>query len=143
MQEIRSSLIKHYCLPIMTSQCSGCLSLENVCIRRIANEDLSSQIAWFHYERHRFFSLDCGGRISLADDAVGIIESPDFDSGSYNHSTECIWIVGGSSLQRTISLQFLNLSLEDHGECNYDMVEIREGKIPYLKIPRFGLKSRK
>ena len=35
MQEIRSSLIRNYYLPIMTSQYSGCLSLENSCIRRI------------------------------------------------------------------------------------------------------------
>ena len=35
MQETRFSLIKKYCLPIMMSQCSGCLSLENSCIRRI------------------------------------------------------------------------------------------------------------
>ena len=34
VQEIRSSLIRNYCLPKMTSQYSGCLSLENSCIRR-------------------------------------------------------------------------------------------------------------
>ena len=37
VQETRSSLIKNYCLPIMTPQCSGCLCLENSCIRRMVN----------------------------------------------------------------------------------------------------------
>ena len=39
MQETRSSLIKNYCLPIMTSQCSGCLSLEKSFIRRMARAE--------------------------------------------------------------------------------------------------------
>ena len=48
MKEIRSSLITNYCLPIMTSQYSGCLSLENSCIRRIL----------LHFKRFQWISRE-------------------------------------------------------------------------------------
>lgn len=65
----------------------------------------------------------------LGDVAMGTIESPDHGSTQYNHSTECIWILSAPPNEpATISLHFLNMSLEYTTGCHYDFVEVREGK---------------
>jgi len=75
------------------------------------------------------FPLECGGRIDLGEVATGTIESPDFGTGQYNHSTECIWILSvPADQQASISLRFLNMSLEHTTNCDYDFVEVVEGE---------------
>ena len=52
VQETLSSLILKYCLPTMTSQCSGCLSLENSWIRRIGEEHAFLGLGYYNEMHH-------------------------------------------------------------------------------------------
>ena len=54
----------------------------------------------------------------------GTIESPGFSSGGYNASVECLWLLAYMHSDVTIVLDFTALSIERHGECAYDYVEV-------------------
>ncbi|KAK2147338.1 hypothetical protein LSH36_558g01028 [Paralvinella palmiformis] len=68
----------------------------------------------------------CGGLYTISDD-VHTIESPGFAEKRYPTSTQCIWQLANHNARNgSISLHFTFLSLEMHGECRWDFVEIRE-----------------
>ena len=75
--------------------------------------------------------LVCGGEIT-SDQQSGLIQSPGFGNGTYAPSVECIWILRNVRPENfSLSFRFTNLSIERHGECLWDFVEIREGKKLY------------
>lgn len=51
------------------------------------------------------------------------IESPGFSGSGYNASMECEWWILNPS-RGTVRVEFTALSIERHGECLYDHVEI-------------------
>jgi len=71
---------------------------------------------------------DCGGALDVLAPS-GVLQSPGFDgNGTYNVSEQCVWIINNGRLTNSsIMINFTALDLEEHGECSFDFVEIREG----------------
>ncbi len=71
----------------------------------------------------------CGGTLTRAANPNGTIESPGFSENStYDSSVQCIWKLSNhQSANSSISIRFITLNLEHHGDCNWDFVQFREG----------------
>ncbi|XP_002071743.3 cubilin homolog [Drosophila willistoni] len=88
---------------------------------------------WFHSDNstsHKGFDLtwqsiqpQCGGRFEF--DTHGTLASPG-SPGNYPRNRNCQWHLVASSSKR-IKLTFFSLQLEQHANCNFDYVEIRDG----------------
>ncbi|XP_052697133.1 cubilin-like isoform X2 [Crassostrea angulata] len=76
---------------------------------------------------------DCGGVLT---EDNGEILSPNFPN-NYNHSDACAWLIlapEGAKIQVT----FKNFSLENHPRCNFDYVDILNGRM--VSSPSIGKK---
>ncbi|EEB19379.1 conserved hypothetical protein [Pediculus humanus corporis] len=69
----------------------------------------------------------CGGEIYLEDD-VGHLESPNFPE-DYQPSKECIWKLTVPERYQ-VALKFQSFEVENHDNCVYDYVEVRDGHLP-------------
>ena len=59
----------------------------------------------------------------------GNITSPGFSTGNYTNNLECIWMMSNQNqFNSSIVVRFNTLRLETHTTCQYDWLEIREGK---------------
>lgn len=58
----------------------------------------------------------------------GNFTSPNYPK-SYSKDSECMWTIVVAP-QDTIELRFHEFHLENSGSCNYDFVEIRQGRTP-------------
>ncbi|GFT29649.1 dorsal-ventral patterning tolloid-like protein 1, partial [Nephila pilipes] len=76
-------------------------------------------------------SQACGGTYYRES---GVIRTPGFPN-RYPHSAHCIWVLKGQN-QRQISLNITNFQLEEHQNCRYDYLEIRNGE--YETSPLVG-----
>lgn len=80
--------------------------------------------------------LECGFSRELDVGDNGTISSPGyvndgFLNDSYVDNEQCIWNLRLRTLQdASISLRFLDLSIERHGECRWDYVRINAGETP-------------
>ncbi|CAL1282886.1 unnamed protein product [Larinioides sclopetarius] len=64
----------------------------------------------------------------------GVIRSPGFPE-RYPHNAHCIWVLKGK-LNRQIALNVTTFNLEEHNNCRYDYLEIRNGE--YETSPLVG-----
>ncbi|XP_078582053.1 cubilin-like isoform X2 [Branchiostoma floridae x Branchiostoma japonicum] len=76
-------------------------------------------------------SLLCGNALTTS---TGIIESPNYP-GNYPHNRECEWTITVPTGQQ-IRLNFTTFSIENHANCNYDYLEVRNGG--YSTSPLIG-----
>nr|XP_003701332.1 PREDICTED: bone morphogenetic protein 1 isoform X1 [Megachile rotundata] len=65
----------------------------------------------------------CGGEIELDD--TGHLESPNYPEG-YQSSKECVWKLSVPQ-NFQVALKFQSFEIENHDNCVYDYVEIRDG----------------
>ncbi|XP_034943059.1 tolloid-like protein 2 [Chelonus insularis] len=65
----------------------------------------------------------CGGDINL--DSVGHLESPNYPE-EYQSSKECIWRLTVPQ-DYQVALKFQSFEIENHDNCVYDYVEVRDG----------------
>ena len=70
-------------------------------------------------------STGCGGTLTSP---TGSISSPNHPQ-PYHHRAECIWRIHVSKGSK-IQVVFLDLDLEQGQECEYDYVELRDGRNP-------------
>ena len=79
---------------------------------------------------HRGFTASyeavCGGNIEL--DGVGHLESPNYPE-EYQSSKECIWRLSVPQ-DYQVALKFQSFEIENHDNCVYDYVEVRDGHNP-------------
>ncbi|GFQ96473.1 cubilin, partial [Trichonephila clavata] len=68
-------------------------------------------------------SQACGGTFYRES---GVIKSPGYPN-RYPHNAHCIWIVKGQN-HRQITLNITSFELEEHQNCRYDYLEIRNGE---------------
>ncbi|XP_056290732.1 cubilin [Pseudoliparis swirei] len=94
--------------------------------------------AWIHF--HSDFSVSdrgfhitytttpsdpgCGGTFTQSE---GIIISPNWPN-DYAHNRQCIYLIRLPAGER-VSLNFTHMSLETHGSCSFDYVEVRDGRL--------------
>lgn len=76
---------------------------------------------------HRGFTASyeavCGGEIELED--TGHLESPNYPDG-YQSSKECVWKLSVPQ-NFQVALKFQSFEIENHDNCVYDYVEVRNG----------------
>lgn len=76
---------------------------------------------------HRGFTASyeavCGGEIELED--TGHLESPNYPDG-YQSSKECVWKLSVPQ-NFQVALKFQSFEIENHDNCVYDYVEVRDG----------------
>ncbi|XP_048514923.1 bone morphogenetic protein 1 isoform X1 [Athalia rosae] len=76
---------------------------------------------------HRGFTANyeavCGGELAL--DGVGHLESPNYPE-DYQSSKECVWKLSVPN-DYQVALKFQSFEVENHDNCVYDYVEIRDG----------------
>lgn len=68
----------------------------------------------------------CGGDINLTDDRR--IDSPNYPL-EYFPDKECIWRIAVPE-NHQVAIKFHSFELENHDNCIYDYVEIRDGNSP-------------
>ena len=72
--------------------------------------------------------IDCGGTFTRNLGMTGTISSPGFNNGTHQNREQCIWILESRlPSNSSISVKFTHLEIEQHGECMFDFVELREG----------------
>ncbi|GFU96639.1 cubilin [Trichonephila clavipes] len=76
-------------------------------------------------------SQACGGTFYRES---GVIKSPGYPN-RYPHNAHCIWILKGQN-HRQITLNITSFELEEHQNCRYDYLEIRNGE--YESSPLAG-----
>lgn len=80
-----------------------------------------------HQTGHRGFSAAyeavCGGEIEVED--TGHLESPNYPDG-YQSSKECVWKLSVPQ-NFQVALKFQSFEIENHDNCVYDYVEVRDG----------------
>ncbi|OAD59859.1 Tolloid-like protein 2 [Eufriesea mexicana] len=80
-----------------------------------------------HQGGHRGFMATyeavCGGEIELDD--TGHLESPNYPEG-YQSSKECVWKLSVPQ-NFQVALKFQSFEIENHDNCVYDYVEVRDG----------------
>lgn len=80
-----------------------------------------------HQAGHRGFMATyeavCGGEIELED--TGHLESPNYPEG-YQSSKECVWKLSVPQ-NFQVALKFQSFEIENHDNCVYDYVEVRDG----------------
>ncbi|XP_076027535.1 cubilin [Genypterus blacodes] len=64
----------------------------------------------------------CGGTYTRSE---GIIISPNWPD-DYAHNRQCVYLIR-LPVGETVTLNFTHMSLESHGSCNFDYVEVRDG----------------
>lgn len=76
---------------------------------------------------HRGFTASyeavCGGDVEL--DGVGHLESPNYPE-EYQSSKECVWRLSVPQ-DYQVALKFQSFEIENHDNCVYDYVEVRDG----------------
>lgn len=76
---------------------------------------------------HRGFTANyeavCGGDVDL--EGVGHLESPNYPE-EYQSSKECVWRLSVPQ-DYQVALKFQSFEIENHDNCVYDFVEIRDG----------------
>lgn len=76
---------------------------------------------------HRGFAANyeavCGGDVEL--DGVGHLESPNYPE-EYQSSKECVWRLTVPQ-DYQVALKFQSFEIENHDNCVYDYVEVRDG----------------
>nr|XP_023646366.1 cubilin [Paramormyrops kingsleyae] len=93
-------------------------------------------LAWIHF--HSDFSMSdrgfhityttspsdpgCGGTYT---DSQGVIISPNWPN-SYAHSRQCVYVLRQPPGE-AVALNFTHMDLENHGDCLFDFVEVRDG----------------
>uniref|UniRef100_A0A8D9B309 Metalloendopeptidase n=2 Tax=Cacopsylla melanoneura TaxID=428564 RepID=A0A8D9B309_9HEMI len=81
---------------------------------------------------HRGFSVNyeavCGGEWSLVDTPTGHLESPNYPE-DYQSNKECVWKLTAPA-EFQVALKFQSFEIENHDQCTYDYVEIRDGHAP-------------
>ncbi|XP_043283629.1 tolloid-like protein 1 [Venturia canescens] len=79
---------------------------------------------------HRGFTASyeavCGGDVEL--DGVGHLESPNYPE-EYQSSKECVWKLSVPH-DYQVALKFQSFEIENHDNCVYDYVEVRDGHSP-------------
>ncbi|XP_066581573.1 protein tolkin [Prorops nasuta] len=79
---------------------------------------------------HRGFSANyeavCGGDVEL--NSVGHLESPNYPE-EYQSSKECVWRLSVPQ-DYQVALKFQSFEIENHDNCVYDYVEVRDGHSP-------------
>lgn len=70
-----------------------------------------------------FFVAICGGNIFVDNEAR--LESPNYPE-EYHASKECIWKITVPD-NHQVALRFHSLDIENHDNCVYDYIEIRDG----------------
>lgn len=65
----------------------------------------------------------CGGNVEL--DTVGHLESPNYPE-EYQSSKECVWRLTVPQ-DYQVALKFQSFEIENHDNCVYDYVEVRDG----------------
>ncbi|XP_011344122.1 tolloid-like protein 2 isoform X3 [Ooceraea biroi] len=76
---------------------------------------------------HRGFTANyeavCGGDVEL--DSIGHLESPNYPE-EYQSSKECVWRLSVPQ-DYQVALKFESFEIENHDNCVYDYVEVRDG----------------
>ncbi|KAG7190872.1 hypothetical protein KM043_006933 [Ampulex compressa] len=79
---------------------------------------------------HRGFTANyeavCGGEVEL--DGIGHLESPNYPE-EYQSSKECVWKLSVPK-DYQVALKFQSFEIENHDNCVYDYVEVRDGHNP-------------
>ncbi|XP_014300153.1 bone morphogenetic protein 1 [Microplitis demolitor] len=75
----------------------------------------------------------CGGDVTL--ETVGHLESPNYPE-EYQSSKECVWRLTVPQ-DYQVALKFQSFEIENHDNCVYDYVEVRDGHTP--DSPLIGL----
>lgn len=80
-----------------------------------------------HQTGHHGFTASyeavCGGEIEVED--TGHLESPNYPEG-YQSSKECVWKLSVPQ-NFQVALKFQSFEIENHDNCVYDYVEVRDG----------------
>ncbi|XP_014830968.1 PREDICTED: cubilin, partial [Poecilia mexicana] len=66
----------------------------------------------------------CGGTFT---DSEGILISPNWPN-NYAHNRQCIYLIRLPPGEQ-VALNFTNLELENHSDCSFDYVEVRDGRM--------------
>uniref|UniRef100_A0A3B3TUW7 CUB domain-containing protein n=1 Tax=Poecilia latipinna TaxID=48699 RepID=A0A3B3TUW7_9TELE len=66
----------------------------------------------------------CGGTFT---DSEGILISPNWPN-NYAHNRQCIYLIRLPPDEQ-VALNFTNLELENHSDCSFDYVEVRDGRM--------------
>ncbi|XP_055944726.1 cubilin-like isoform X2 [Argiope bruennichi] len=128
VQDMDGTAIGKYCgnrkPPILTSMDSS-LFVQFVSDASVARDGFTAS--------YEFLDLKeaCGGTYYRES---GVIKSPGFPE-RYPHNAHCIWILKGKA-QRQITLNATTFNLEEHNNCRYDYLEIRNGE--YETSPLIG-----
>lgn len=69
-----------------------------------------------------FFPIVCGGKYFTTS---GMIRSPGWPA-DYSPDKECVWIISVKT-GRQIELNFTKFDIEEHDDCSFDYLEIRNG----------------
>ncbi|XP_061178089.1 cubilin-like [Saccostrea echinata] len=70
-------------------------------------------------------STICGSELT---DSTGVITSPNYPN-NYPHERECVWTITASDGNQVL-LNITDFVLENHANCQYDFLEIRNGGFP-------------
>lgn len=73
----------------------------------------------------RIFSAVCGGELNVDAAGQGHLESPNFPA-DYQPNKECIWRIT-VPVDYQVALKFQSFEVENHDNCVYDYVEVRDG----------------
>ncbi|OQV15507.1 Tolloid-like protein 2 [Hypsibius exemplaris] len=107
-------------------------------LNRISTTILSTgSRLWLEYRSHHTVNHDrlensgfranyeviCGGNVTAA---KGQLQSPNYPD-DYRPNKECIWLIRLEKAYQ-VALQFQSFEIENHDECLYDYLEIRDGQ---------------
>ncbi|XP_021357124.1 cubilin-like [Mizuhopecten yessoensis] len=72
-------------------------------------------------------SVTCGGTLYLTDGVTsGYFTSPNYPN-VYPHNVDCTWVITAPS-SHSLQLDFVdNFYIEDHNQCRFDYIEVRDG----------------
>lgn len=68
--------------------------------------------------------LACGGKLEHLD---GVLQFPLEPSEQYNHALSCAWVIQTNST-KVLNITFTRFDLEDSAECQFDWVQIHDGR---------------
>jgi hypothetical protein len=69
------------------------------------------------------YEVICGGNVTAA---KGQLQSPNYPD-DYRPNKECVWLIRLEKAYQ-VAIQFQSFEIENHDECQYDYLEIRDGE---------------
>jgi len=71
-------------------------------------------------------SSDCNRDVTVASGTQGVMTSPGFPS-QYQHLADCTYTIGAQDASSHVNVEFTVFGVEEHGNCEFDYLEIYDG----------------